>query len=131
LLDGFFALLLGIGLFAVIRSLWQHRGPTDRPAAAGTRESALLLFYFLIPPIALLGASPFSAATLTASKQTSDHASSVAGPQPCPANGVIGPSRLAKYAGQLRAGPMVPWLTKVSLPDIETAPCVTEWCGHP
>jgi hypothetical protein len=45
LIDGFFALLLGTGLVLAVR----HR----------LRQLDLLLFYFLVPPIALLGASFF------------------------------------------------------------------------
>lgn len=59
LIDGFFALLLGTGLFVAVRRRWKHGKQADRPATPGSTETELLLLYFLIPPIALLAASLF------------------------------------------------------------------------
>jgi len=59
LVDGFFAFLLGTGLFLALRLRLRGRKETDRPAFPGAVGIDLLLLYFLVPPIALLAASFF------------------------------------------------------------------------
>lgn len=55
--DGFFALLLGAGLFLVVRHWAVRRKETaPRPVPESSRTD-LLLFYFMLPPLALLAAS--------------------------------------------------------------------------
>jgi 4-amino-4-deoxy-L-arabinose transferase-like glycosyltransferase len=59
LIDGFFALLLGTGLFFAVRRRFARRKDTGRPSTPDTGDIDLLLLYFLVPPIALFAASFF------------------------------------------------------------------------
>jgi mannosyltransferase len=57
LIDGFFALLLGTGLALAVRHRFSRRKETGHPSAPDAAGIDLLLFYFLVPPIALFAAS--------------------------------------------------------------------------
>jgi 4-amino-4-deoxy-L-arabinose transferase-like glycosyltransferase len=59
LIDGFFALLLGWGLFLTARNRSRRRKETGRSSAPDPAGIDPLMFYFLVPPIALLAASFF------------------------------------------------------------------------
>ncbi len=57
LIDGFFALLLGTGLWLAARPWIARRKETCSPSGPNPAGTGLLFFYFLVPPVALLVAS--------------------------------------------------------------------------